>query len=335
MEIETTLSGALDVAGKKAKYDEACKRILSEKIVLAWILKSCLDEYRDCDVNDIAQKYIEGKPEISKVPVAPDETNSRIVGMSTEDASPTEKKITYDVRFFALAPTTKESIRLIINVEAQNDFKPGYPLLKRAIYYCGRMLSAQYGTEFNHSHYEKLKKVVSIWICLSATGEWKNTITRYRVKQESLVGHAGEAFENYDLLSVVLFCLGSPDEENYEGILKLLGTLFSSEIDVEEKRKVLTHEFDIAMTQELEGGISEMCNFSDGIWEAGINQGMEKGRAEGRAEGRVEGRAEGRTESRLSDLQSLIKNTGWSVDKAMSVLEIPEAERETYISLLK
>lgn len=50
---------------------------------------------------------------------------------------------------------TKEPIRLIINVEAQNNFKPGYPLLKRAIYYCGQMLSAQYGTKFNHSHYEK------------------------------------------------------------------------------------------------------------------------------------------------------------------------------------
>jgi len=315
MEIETTLSSALDVAGKKAKYDEACKRILSEKIVLAWILKSCLEEYQDCDVKDIAQKYIEGKPQISEVPVDPDETNSRIVGMSTEDASPTERRITYDVRFFALAPTTKEPIRLIINVEAQNEFKPGYPLPKRAIYYCGRMLSAQYGTEFNHSHYEKLKKVVSIWICLNATGEWKNTITRYRIQQESLVGRAREAFENYDLLSVVLFCLGSPKEGNYEGILKLLGTLFSSEMNVEEKRKVLTQEFDIAMTQKLEGGISAMCNLSDGIWEAGINQGMEKGR--------------------LSDLQSLMKNTGWSADKAMSVLEIPEMEREAYLSLLE
>lgn len=25
---------------------------------------------------------------------------------------------------------------------------PGYPLLKRAVYYCGRMISSQYGTVF-------------------------------------------------------------------------------------------------------------------------------------------------------------------------------------------
>ncbi len=54
-------------------------------------------------------------------------------------------------------------IRLIINIEAQNDFYPGYPLIKRGIYYCSRMISAQYGTEFKNSHYENIKKVYSIW----------------------------------------------------------------------------------------------------------------------------------------------------------------------------
>ena len=34
---------------------------------------------------------------------------------------------------------------MIINIEVQNDFYPGYPLVKRGIYYGGRMLSAQYG----------------------------------------------------------------------------------------------------------------------------------------------------------------------------------------------
>lgn len=57
----------------------------------------------------------------------------------------------YDVRFDAIAPKSADSaeqeevIRLIINVEAQTKFKPGYPLTKRAIYYCSRMISAQHG----------------------------------------------------------------------------------------------------------------------------------------------------------------------------------------------
>lgn len=57
----------------------------------------------------------------------------------------------YDVRFDAIAPKSADSteqeevIRLIINVEAQTKFKPGYSLTKRAIYYCSRMISAQHG----------------------------------------------------------------------------------------------------------------------------------------------------------------------------------------------
>ena len=35
-------------------YDAACKRVLSEKSILAWIIKSCLDEYRDCSIQEIS-----------------------------------------------------------------------------------------------------------------------------------------------------------------------------------------------------------------------------------------------------------------------------------------
>ena len=62
--------------------------------------------------------------------------------------------------------TLAGGIALIINVEAQNDFYPGYPLIKRGIYYCCRMISSQYGREFTGPHYEKIKKVYSIWICI-------------------------------------------------------------------------------------------------------------------------------------------------------------------------
>ena len=168
MDIETTLAQSIRTSDEKAKYDAACKRLLSEKIILAWIMKTCLAEYQDCDVNEIAEKYIEGQPQVDTVPVAPDETNapSRIQGMGTEDTSLTEGTVLYDIRFTAVAPASGERIRLIINLEAQNKFLVGYPLIKRAIFYCGRMISSQYGTEFTNSQYGKIKKVYSIWVCV-------------------------------------------------------------------------------------------------------------------------------------------------------------------------
>lgn len=155
VELKTTIAQGLHVTDDSAGYDAACKRVLSEKAILARIMKSCLEEYKDCDVNDIAEKYIEGQPEVSAVPVLPDEGGTVISGMDTEDKSVREGTVTYDIRFRAIVPDSEEQIALIINVEAQNDFYPGYPLIKRGIYYCSRMISSQYGREFTGSHYKK------------------------------------------------------------------------------------------------------------------------------------------------------------------------------------
>ena len=75
MNTDTTIAKNIRVADEKAGYDAACKRLLSEKIILAWIMKNCLEEYRDCDVEEIAEKYIEGTPQVGEVAVAPDESN--------------------------------------------------------------------------------------------------------------------------------------------------------------------------------------------------------------------------------------------------------------------
>jgi hypothetical protein len=42
---QNSLSKALDAAGPEARYDECIKRILSEKSILARILKGCADEF--------------------------------------------------------------------------------------------------------------------------------------------------------------------------------------------------------------------------------------------------------------------------------------------------
>lgn len=76
MEVNTSIAESIHATDQYAQYDAACKRVLAEKIVLAWIMKSCLKEYQDCCVEEIAEKYIEGTPQVGKVPVLPDETNA-------------------------------------------------------------------------------------------------------------------------------------------------------------------------------------------------------------------------------------------------------------------
>ena len=136
MRAESTLAKMISTAGEKAAYDNACKRLLANKIILAWIMKSCLKEYRDCEIPEIASKYIEGEAQISEAAVHPDEETEslQIRGLNTEDSTINEGTVTYDIRFRAIVPGTGERISLIINVEAQNDFYPGYPIVKRNLH---------------------------------------------------------------------------------------------------------------------------------------------------------------------------------------------------------
>lgn len=87
-------------------------------------MKNCLEEYRDCKVDEIAEKYIEGTPQVGEVAVAPDESNgiSMIQGVGNEATSLTEGTVTYDIRFLATAPVSGELIRLIINLD-YSDFR--------------------------------------------------------------------------------------------------------------------------------------------------------------------------------------------------------------------
>ena len=321
--METTMAQGLHITDENAGYDAACKRVLSEKAILARIMKACLEEYKNCDVNDIAGKYIEGQPQVSEVPVLPDESGSVISGMDTEDKSIREGSVTYDIRFRAVVPGTEEQIGLIINVEAQNDFYPGYPIITRGVYYCCRIISSQYGREFTGSHYERIKKVYSIWICMNPPKYRKNSITRYRLVEEQLVGEAAEPVKNYDLLSIVMLCLGGPEGGNYEGVLRMLDVLLSNETSEAEKRKILQEDYGIQMTQTMEQEVSVMCNLSKGVEEKGMAKGIAKGMAKGMTNGI------------LASIKNLVKNLGMSVEQAMSVLEIPEAERQNYRDLLK
>ena len=321
--VENQLAHTIDQTEYDSRYDRTAKKLLANKQILAQIMKGCVNEYSDCPVDDIVEKYIEGTPEVGSVGVHVDDTNRPkkstdvIKGSNNEDSTLTEGTLFYDVRFDAIAPKSADSaeqeevIRLIINVEAQTKFKPGYPLTKRAIYYCSRMISAQHGPIFTKSEYGKIRKVYSIWICMNPPKSRENTITQYYIAEKSLVGHVTEKVENYDLMSAVMICLGKPDSENYHGVLKLLNVLLSSETTPKEKERILHDDFDIEMTQNLEREVSLMCNLSQGI---------------------VESTTERNT---LDSIRNLMETLNLTTEQAMAALKIPEAERPKYASMLE
>ncbi len=310
MKRKSILYKDLEVSRAKEIYDESCKNILANKIILAWIMKSCMKEYKDCSIRDIADHYIEGTPEISQREVHRDEAPAsdpgKIRGENTEDKAVNEGTVRYDIMFRAILPQSQERIELIINIEAQKDFYPGYPLIKRGIYYGCRMISSQYGTIFTNSHYEKIQKVYSIWICFNPPEKRKNSINIYSVKEKNVVGKVKEKEADYDLLTAVMICLDSGKEGNHQEsteeseILRLLEVLFSTERELKEKEKILENEYGITMTYEEKEEVEKMCNLSEYVWEKGLQTGREEGLQTGREEGL-------RTGINYGELQNLVR----------------------------
>ena len=287
MEVETQLAKLIQVTNEKAKYDTQVKKLLANEAILAWILKTCTEEFASYSPNEII-KCIEGKPEISEKAVHSDELDAEdaaeltssdksVEGSNTEDVSIKEHTIYYDVRVNASAPGNGQPIQLIINVEAQLDTAPGYPIEKRAIYYCCRLISAQYGTVFNHSEYGKIRKVYSIWFCPNSAKKRENTIKKISLEESSMYGELESRKSDTDLLQAIIVNLGDPDQPVDSRILRLMNVLLSNKKDVQTKQKVMQDEFHIAMTMELESEVSELCNLSQGIYNEGINVGLDKG----------------------------------------------------------
>lgn len=59
-----------------AQYDQHAKRLLASRKLLAEIVKKVVPEFHDVSTADIAEKYIEGSPQVGNIPVNPGLTNA-------------------------------------------------------------------------------------------------------------------------------------------------------------------------------------------------------------------------------------------------------------------
>ena len=264
------------------QYDLAAKNVLSERSVAAYILKGTVPEFKNVSIKDIAEKYIEGDIQVSKVPEKP----KKIKGLRNEAGDVTEGWITFDIIFHAITPDSGERIRLIINIEAQKTFSEAtlkYILMKRALFYGSRLISSQKETEFSGSDYSEVKKVYTIWICMESPTD-RSIINHYHMTEHHLVGKYREPQENYDLLNIVMVYLAPGPVRNR--MLSMLKVIFQeTDKTAEEKSEILKKKFDIEVTAEMEEELRTMCNLSEGIYERGIAHGITQGIAQGIAQG--------------------------------------------------
>ena len=302
MKVDNNLSHLVDTTNEyeNPTQDACIKKFLELKIIIAYILSRCVEEFKDINPFEIVDKYIKNRIDIKDKILDDDITEKYTDKIDSENSSLKDGLIRFDSLFRIEIPkkektkseTTSEdnkntpAIKVMINIEPQVNFTPGYSITKRAAYYMGRMISSQKGTVFTKSDYGKIEKVYSIWICPKVTGKFRNTITRYKFQQESIVGNAEYPTNEYDLMESVIVGIGAERDGNYTDLIKLLGTFFNIELDADGKKKIIKEEFNIPITKEVEEVVEDMGELAYAYYMDGIQVGTEKGREEGRQEER-------------------------------------------------
>ena len=170
----TNIADTIEINSYTAKYDESVKEMLADKQILARILKYSLEEFANEELSVIIKSMDE--PVVSQMRMEPGHANLNKIQKST------------------------------------NPSKLGYHIDNRAIYYLGRMISSQKEVEFQNSHYDELKAVRSIWICMDSADD-EDSINRIRFTQENVFGKKMK-LENIDKVQGVVIRLR--ENENAE-----------------------------------------------------------------------------------------------------------------------
>lgn len=293
-------------------YDQPFKNIMSDGVLTSNILGELVEELRGKDPEFIMSCLDLTKEK--KIRMRNSESFSKVNG-------PIYRDLVYDV----VIPGEKE-IKVIVNLEAQLDPSPGYPLEARAMYYLGRSLSDQ-KAEIGDD-YSQLSKVYSIWFVMDSPKDLCNSIIRHR-----MIGRYDEGFESLvnikscDYAEVVLVYLGKLGDKRVTAV-GLLNTVFSKEIGKEERTRRIREDYKIDLDESIFDEVEElMVNLDEDYKKYMARLGKEQGLAEGRAEGIKEER--NKTVGILAiNVGNIMKQESVSFDEAFKRTGFPEEYRE-------
>ena len=99
--------------------------------------------------------------------------------------------------------------------------------------------------------YQKIQKIYSIWICPAPAEKRNGSILQYRIVEKEVMG---KSFD-YDKMEVVVIGVGEGCDYSDRSITGLFSVLFSSKMELEEKKRILGGTYGIAMTKKFESEV--------------------------------------------------------------------------------
>lgn len=283
---ENYISKTLSALGDGvAKVDAKIKALLADKQILARILKYSVEDFKEYDILEIINRIEE--VEILEIPVDAGLSHKskiefgKISGSNTEDNVPGEGVIYYDIRFNVTKG--KKRIKVLINIEAQattSVSRLGYHIENRMTYYLSRMISAQKEQEFFGSDYDKIKEVISIWICMDARKN-EDSIIEYQLRPEVKFGENIHPTEINLLRGILIKVRGGKNMKQSKNKLIEMLEYIIADHSVAEKKTYLKNECGVEMTKELERKVEAMGEsigrailqgMLEDAWDKGVEQ---------------------------------------------------------------
>ena len=267
------------------RKDTFAKRLFRRPELIAWLIKTCIPEFRKVEPSDIIDIWLsKADMRIGTDPVAQDVVRRSVPAVGTEDKSVTDGTVFYDFRTeLSLPETLDNTSQLILNIEMQKDYKNWLVILKRVIYYLCRLISRQPGELMDGKEdYSRLCRVCSIWILPAVPKRLANRVLHlHQIMEDMSKGHVMPAGAMpVGLTDAWLLCLSDkhPPKREQNG-LWLMYVLLTKTITNTERMEILKTDFGIKITKELE----DMYTYDDFRY----------------SESRMEGRREGRDETIL------------------------------------
>jgi hypothetical protein len=283
--------------------DEAAKRFLHRRSIVATIIGGLVEEFRDMPREEIEtylgdSEFLEGL-----------ENDSFLI--------PRRQDVTFEK---VLPLPNGDIIHLMVNLEPQDDGSRMGHLWDRGRDHSAdlrvrqgrgrRRIMKNLEGRFPGKHKVRMR-TMSVWILMSPRADLRNSIHVFTREDHVIYGPKSPRLIMEDDDAIVFLCLGDPEEVNGEpmpGLLEALDWSMVRGIDDRkraEKLSELGYEVDREMESELIGMNSIEADRERRARREGIAEGVSKGRAEGKIETASRMLADGMPEDKVRQYTGL------------------------------